>query len=90
MAAVVGTFVKRIPLGGAAAGALVAEIWSIPASTAGDTQSVALRYIKTVLACIGDVTHTAQAAAGDGLLPITTLDTVAASNFTEIMIIGTE
>lgn len=83
-------FVKRIPIGGAVAGALVAEIWRIQASTAGDTQTLALRHIKTWLAVIGDASATAQAAAGDGLCAVTTLATVAASNFTYLYIIGTE
>ncbi len=91
MAAITGIlFVKKIPIGGAAAGALVAELWKIPASTAGDTQSLPLRHIKNVLAVVGGASATAQAAAGDGILPVTTTVTVAASNFTYLYVIGTE
>lgn len=82
-------FVKRVP-NTATAGALVHEYWQIPASTAGDTQSLALTSIKNVLAVVGNASATAQAAVGDGLLPVTTLATVAASNFTYLDIIGTE
>jgi hypothetical protein len=91
MAAITGiVFVKRVPVGGAVAGALVKEIWKIPASTAGDTQTLALPHIKTVLSITGNASATVQAVAGDGLLPVTTLATVAASNFTYLEIIGTE
>lgn len=92
MAAITGIkFVKRVPgVGGATAGAIVREIWQIPASTAGDTQTLALPFIKTVLSVTGIVSATAQAAAGDGLLPVTTLATVGSSNFAYIEIVGTE
>jgi hypothetical protein len=83
-------FLKRIPLGGATAGALVMEVWQVQASTAGDTASLALPHIKQVLSMSGNASRTAQAAAGDGVLPVTTLATVAASNFSDLYIIGTE
>lgn len=91
MAAITGiVFVKRVPINSAVAGGLVMEIWRIPASTAGDTQTLALPHIKTVLSVTGIASATAQAAAGDGLLPVTTSVTVAASNFSYLIIIGTE
>lgn len=90
MAAITGIlYSKRIPLS-SAAGGLVMEIWKIPASTAGDTQTLALRGIKQVVSITGVASRTAQAATGDGLLPVTTLATVAASNFADLIIIGTE
>lgn len=88
MAAITGIiFVKRIPLT-ATAGGLVMEVWKIPASTAGDTQTLALPHISTVLSLAGDASMTAQATAHS--IDVTTLATVAASNFTYLHIIGTE
>jgi hypothetical protein len=90
MAAITGcVFVKRIPLGSAAAGALVGELWKVPASTDGDTQTLALPHIKTVLAVIGAacavVPNTVEHA-----LDITTVATVDASNMAYLLVIGTE
>lgn len=88
MAAITGViFRKRIPLT-ATAGGLVMELWRVPASTAGDTQTLALPHIKTVLSITGIASYVAQTA--DNSIAITTLATVAASNFSEILIIGTE
>lgn len=88
MAAITGViFRKRIPLT-ATAGGLVIEIWRIPASTAADSQTLALPHIKTVLAIVGIASYVAQTA--DHAIDIITLDTVAASNFSDIAIYGTE
>jgi hypothetical protein len=88
MAAVACTFVKRIPIGGAVAGALVIEVWKVPASTDADTQTLALPHIKTVLAIVGPLEMVAQTV--DRSIDVITIATVDASNFTHALIIGTE
>ncbi len=90
MAAITGIkFVKRIPLT-ATAGGLVVEVWNVPASTDGDTQTLALAHIKTVLAIIGPLTMAAQANPSIGSIDVTTISTVDASTSTYALIIGTE
>lgn len=88
MAAITGiVFRKRIPLT-ATAGGLVMELWRVPASTAGDTQTLALPHIKTVLSITGIASYVAQTV--DHAIDVTTSATVAASNFSDLIIIGTE
>lgn len=87
MAAITGIlFIKKIALGGAVTGGLIGEIWRVPASAAADTQTLVCRYITNVLAVIGNAQYTAPTA---GSIPALTLDTVAASSFADILIIGT-
>jgi len=88
MAAITGiVFVKRIPHS-AAAGGLVREIWKVPASTAGDTQTLALPHIKTVLSVSPPLQMVAQTA--DHSVDVKTTATIAASNFSHAEIWGTE
>lgn len=92
MAAVVPVL-QRGPIhyGNAAGHAVIGEVWRFPASTAGDTVSnFVSTYLAEILAVIGNVSFTAPAAAETGatITTITTLDTIAASNFVDILIIG--
>lgn len=75
-----------IQLGGPAPGALVAEIWKIPASTDGDTQTLTLPYVKTVKALVGCADMAAQAT--DNSIDVTTTATVDSSTFTYLLVIG--
>jgi hypothetical protein len=90
MSAITGiVFVKRIPIGGAAAGALVKEIWKVPASTDGDTQTLALPFISNVLSVTGPVTAVVPNLVAHAL-DVTTIATIDASTMSYIEIIGTE
>lgn len=74
-----------IPWGNAAASGLIAQVFQIPASTAGDTQTVVANRLSKVLYVIGPVSHTAITTNSVALI---TSVTVAASNFIEILLIG--
>jgi hypothetical protein len=81
-------FVKRIPLT-ATAGGLVIEVWKIVPSTDGDTQTLALPFIKTVLAVVGPVTATIPNTV-DHALDVITIATIDASTLSHALVIGTE
>lgn len=75
--------------GNAAGKAIICETWRIPASTAGDTQTIVSVYISNFIAVVGPVSHTAVTDTEAGVsVPLTTLSTIAASNFVEIQLIG--
>lgn len=80
-----------IPWGNAGGKAIIAEVWRFPASTAADTVSnFVAAFLAEIIAVIGDVSFTAPAAAETGatIATITTLDTIAASNFVDVIFIG--
>jgi len=74
-----------IPWGNAAASGLIAQVFQVPASTAGDTQTIVANRLSKVLYVIGPVSHTAITTNSVALI---TSVTVAASNFIEILCIG--
>jgi hypothetical protein len=74
-----------IPWGNAAASGLIAQVFQIPASTAGDTQTIVANRLSKVLYVLGPVSHTAITTNS---VPLITSVTVAASNFIEILCIG--
>lgn len=74
-----------IPWGNAAASGLIAQVFQLPASTAGDTQTIVANRLAKVLYVIGPVSHTAITTNSVALI---TSVTVAASNFCEILCIG--
>lgn len=91
MAAITGIVQYGPPIrwGNAAGRAIIAETWRVPASTAGDTQTLVSTNIAGFIAIVGDVSHTVVTDTEVGVsVPVTTLDTVAASNFTELLLIG--
>jgi hypothetical protein len=77
--------VGQLPWGNAAASGLQAEIWQLPASTAGDTQTITARTLAKINWIVGPVSHTALT---DNTAALITSVTVAASNFVEFMVIG--
>lgn len=81
---------KLIPFGGGPTpGALWAEVWKVPASTAADTQLISSNLLSSILFLIGDVQATALPLAAANTAQVITLDTVAASNFVYFLAIGT-
>lgn len=92
MAAVVPVLQRGpIPWGNANGRAVIAEIWRFPASTAADTvSSFVSMFLAEIIAVVGNVQFTAPGAAETGatIATVTTLDTVAASNFTDVIFIG--
>lgn len=86
MAAVVSVFKRLIPFGGGGQvpGGLHAEVWSIPASTDGDTQTITARFLTEILYVVG-ANH---AAPSGNTVAITTLATVDSSTTNEILVIG--
>jgi len=74
-----------IPWGNAAASGLIAQVFQVPASTAGDTQTIVANRLSKVLYVIGPVSHTAITTNSVALI---TSVTVASSNFIEILCIG--
>lgn len=86
MAAVVGVFVQKVPFSNAGPGAFIGEVWRFPASTAGDTMTLTTKYIAKIVAVIGDVSATVL--LGANVASLTTLDTIAASNFMDIIVYG--
>lgn len=86
MAAITGiVYVGRIPWPSAGPGALTAEIWRCPASTAADTQTITAKFLSKILYVIGPVSHTALT---DNTAALITSVTVAASNFVDIIVVG--
>lgn len=90
MAAVVGTTPgPPVMLGNACGRAVIMEIVRLPASTAADTMAVVCKYIEEIIAVIGNVSFTAPVKASTGATTtLTTHDTIAASNFNDVLIIG--
>lgn len=91
MAAITSIAVQGPPilLGNAAGHAVIMEAWRIPASTAGDTQTLVSPNIATIIAVLGNVQHAAPANSENGAsIDVITSDTVAADNFTWVLIIG--
>lgn len=88
MAAITGiVFVRKVNFSNAMPGGLIGEIWRIPASTAADTQTIVARYITNVLSVIGPVSFVAL--DGTATVPLITSVTVAASNFVDVLLLGT-
>lgn len=85
----IAQFGPPIRWGNAAGKAIIAEVWRVPASTAGDTQTIVSTYIADFIAIIGPCSHTAvtNSEAGVSVALITSV-TVAASNFVEFLLVG--
>lgn len=90
MAAVAGvTIGPPIPWGNANGRALIGEVIRFPASTAADTLALVCKYIEEIYAIIGNVSFTAPVKASTGATStLTTHDTIAASNFNDVLVIG--
>lgn len=73
--------------GGSVPGGLWAEVWSVPASTAGDTQTITPNYVSPLFTIGGSVENTVI-AAGATTVALTTLATIAASNFATFLVVG--
>lgn len=85
----IAQFGPPIRWGNAAGKAIIAEAWRIPASTAGDTQTITSTNIANFIGTIGAVTHTAVTNTESGVsVAITTGTTVGASNFIEFLLVG--
>lgn len=77
---------ETIPFPSATPGGLVAEIWSLGTSAAGDTQTISVAgRLQKVLYIIGGASH--LAAPGTSV-PVITTGVVAASNFAEVLVVG--
>lgn len=75
--------------GNAGGRALIAEIWRFPASTAADTVAFVAAYIAEIKGIIGNVSFTAPVKAESGATTtMTTHDTIAASNFDDVLVFG--
>lgn len=90
MAAITGIVAtgQMIPMPSATPGGLMAEVYRVPASTAGDTQTLTSQRLRQIVGVLGNGSYTAL--AGANAAAITTLATVAASNFAELWLIGYE
>ena len=90
MAAVAGvTQGPPISFSNAVGRAIIGEVIRFPASTAGDTLALVCKYIEEIVAIIGDVTFTAPVKAASGATStLTTGDTIGASNFVDVLVIG--
>jgi hypothetical protein len=89
MAAITGiVWVKTVPFMGAHAGGLLMEVWKVPASSDGDTQTLALPDISNVLAVVGPACAVVPNVTSHALDVITT-STIDASNMSHLLIIGT-
>ena len=90
MAAVAGvTAGPPISYGNAAGRAVIAEVIRFPASTAADTLALVCKYIEEIIAIVGNVSFTAPVKASTGATStLTTHDTIAASNFNDVLVIG--
>lgn len=75
-----------VPFPSATPGGMVAEIWRATASTAGDTQTITSLRLRQILYVIGPVSYTVL--GGANVAALTTLATIAASNFTDFLVIG--
>lgn len=85
MAAVAIVKTGQLNWGNAAASGLVAEVWTIPASTAADTATLTARTLSKILWIVGPVSHTALT---DNTAAVITSVTVAVSSFIDILLIG--
>lgn len=86
----IAQFGPPIRWGNAGGKAIIAEVWRIPASTAGDTQTITSVNISDFIGIIGGAaSHTAvtNSEAGVSIALITSV-TVAASNFVEFLVVG--
>jgi hypothetical protein len=90
MAAVAGVTVgPPIEIGKAVGRSIIMEVVRFPASTAADTLAYVSAYIAEIIAIVGNVSYTAPVAAESGATStITTHDTIAASNFDSVLVIG--
>jgi hypothetical protein len=90
MAAVAGvTKGPPVSYGNAAGRAVIGEIVQFPASTAGDTLAFVSKYLEEIIAVIGNVSYTAPVKSADGATTtMTTHDTIAASNFDDVLVLG--
>jgi hypothetical protein len=91
MGAITGIILKdHFPLGtgGSVPGGLYCEIWQVPAETAGDTQTITPIYVVPKYV-VGPVSHTAITYPTDTTVAFITSVTIAASNFCEVLVIGT-
>jgi hypothetical protein len=85
----IAQFGPPIRWGNAGGKAIIAEVYRVPASTAGDTQTIVSTNIAEFIAVIGPCSHTAvtNTEAGVSVALITSV-TVAASNFVEFLLVG--
>lgn len=85
----IAQFGPPIRWGNAGGKAIIAEVWRIPASTAGDTQTIVSTNIAKFIGITGAVSHTAvtDTEAGVSVALITSF-TIAASNFVEFLLVG--
>lgn len=90
MAAVAGvTIGPPIAYGNAGGRALIAEVVRFPASTAADTLALVCKYVAEIYTIVGNVSFTAPVVAESGATStLTTMDTIAASNFNDVLVIG--
>jgi hypothetical protein len=90
MAAITGIVYSgiRFPWPTATPGGRYAELWRIPASTAGDTQTITSTTLATIEAVVGAATHTALPLTATNTAALITSVTVAASNFADVLVIG--
>lgn len=90
MATVAGvTIGPPVSWGNAAGRAVIGEIVRFPASTAADTLALTCQYIAEIIAIIGNVSHDAPVKAESGATSnLITHDTIAASNFDDVLVIG--
>lgn len=85
----IAQFGPPIRWGNAGGKAIIAEVWKIPASTAGDTQTITSTNIANFIGIVGNAECTAVTNTENGVsVALTTLATVAASNFSYILLIG--
>lgn len=85
----IAQFGPPIRWGNAGGKAIIAEVWRIPASTAGDTQTIVSTNISNFLAIVGGATHTAVTNTESGVsVALITAYTIAASNFVEFLVVG--
>jgi hypothetical protein len=90
MAAIAGvTQGPPVSWGNAAGRAVIAEIVRFPAGTAADTLAFVSKYLEEIIAVVGNVQFTAPVKSTNGATTtMTILDTIAAENFVDVMVIG--
>lgn len=90
MAAVAGvTQGPPISWGNAGGRAIIAEVIRFPASTAADTLALVCKYIEEIVAIVGNVSFTTPVKLSTGATSsLITHDTIAASNFNDVLVIG--
>lgn len=81
---------RIIPMPSSTPGGLVAELWQIPASTAGDTQTITSQFLREIVGVIGPASHTALPLTAKNTAALITSVTVAASNFVDLLVLGYE